>query len=228
MNNYVVATIKYWNIEQFRQNITLLPGSWHLITKQEELNLEQLKQLAPIYIFFPHWSWMVPKEIIENFNCVCFHMTDLPYGRGGSPLQNLIIRGFKETKLTALKMEHKIDAGPIYMKVAMSLEGSATDVFLRCSQLTFKMIRSIVELEPDPIAQQGHVVEFKRRTPQDSQLPKEAELYKIFDIIRMLDAETYPHAFLNYGQFRLNFQEARFDDPNNLSATVTFKKREDN
>ncbi len=34
----------------------------------------------------------MPREIFENWACVVFHMTDLPYGRGGSPLQNLIVR----------------------------------------------------------------------------------------------------------------------------------------
>ena len=32
------------------------------------------------------------QEIHENYKCIIFHMTDLPFGRGGSPLQNLISR----------------------------------------------------------------------------------------------------------------------------------------
>jgi len=37
--------------------------------------------------------WIILKEIFENYEIILFHMTDLPYGRGGSPLQNLIVRG---------------------------------------------------------------------------------------------------------------------------------------
>ena len=43
-------------------------------------------------------------------------MTDLPYGRGGSPLQNLIINGHKETMMSALRCVQELDAGPIYLK----------------------------------------------------------------------------------------------------------------
>ena len=43
-------------------------------------------------------------------------MTDLPYGRGGSPLQNLIVRGHKHTMISAIKCVKELDAGPIYLK----------------------------------------------------------------------------------------------------------------
>ncbi len=38
-----------------------------------------------------------------KFECVCFHMTDVPYGRGGSPLQNLIIREPQEYETDRVK-----------------------------------------------------------------------------------------------------------------------------
>ena len=47
-------------------------------------------------------------------------MTDLPFGRGGSPLQNLIVRGYKSTKLTAIKVQSGIDTGDIYLKKPFS------------------------------------------------------------------------------------------------------------
>ena len=50
-------------------------------------------------------------------------MTDLPYGRGGSPLQNLIVRGWKETKVLALKVVEELDAGPIYYKKRLAYMG---------------------------------------------------------------------------------------------------------
>ena len=43
-------------------------------------------------------------------------MTDLPFGKGGSPLQNLIMRGYKHSKLSSIKCAEKIDSGPIYLK----------------------------------------------------------------------------------------------------------------
>ena len=56
-------------------------------------------------------------------------MTDLPYGRGGSPLQNLIMMGKRNTKLTAFKCVKKLDSGPIYLKKKLSLDGNLEEIF---------------------------------------------------------------------------------------------------
>ena len=40
------------------------------------------------------------------------------------PIQNMIIRGFSNSKLCAFKIINKYDAGPIYKKVPVSLKGS--------------------------------------------------------------------------------------------------------
>ena len=60
------------------------------VRDQESLEFLKLSKFSPHYIFFPHWSWLIPEEIYQNFECVIFHMTNLPYGRGGSPLHYLI------------------------------------------------------------------------------------------------------------------------------------------
>lgn len=80
----------------------------------------------------------MPREITDNWECVVFHMTDLPYGRGGSPLQNLIVRGHKDTKISAVRMTEKLDGGPVYMKHALFLDGSAQEIFVRCSDIIFQ------------------------------------------------------------------------------------------
>jgi len=82
-------------------------------------------------------------------------MTDVPFGRGGSPLQNLIVRGLRETKFTALRMSGEFDAGPVYMKEVMPLEGGAEEIYLRASRLSGEMIERIIRLEPKPAEQKG-------------------------------------------------------------------------
>lgn len=86
------------------------------IKKNEDLNYENIKSIDPEYIFFPHWSYIIPAEIYQNFKCIIFHMTDLPFGRGGSPLQNLIVKKIYKTKISAIMCEEEIDSGDIYIK----------------------------------------------------------------------------------------------------------------
>jgi methionyl-tRNA formyltransferase len=73
------------------------------IRLREDLVAQTLAAHGPSHVFFPHWSWKIPATVHRGFECVIFHMTDLPFGRGGSPLQNLIVRGIERTQLTALR-----------------------------------------------------------------------------------------------------------------------------
>jgi methionyl-tRNA formyltransferase len=201
--SYIVATIRPWNIAIFHQFIKTYPGCWHLITNPRDLQVEMVNRIKPAYIFFPHWNHIVPKEILESAECICFHETDLPYGRGGSPLQNLISRGHKETVVSALRMTEELDAGPIYLKRPLSLEGLAEEIYLRTAKLIADMISEIISQRHSPRDQQGVPTLFARRTSDQSKIPSElALLDHLFDHIRMLDATEYPRAFLEYGGFR--------------------------
>jgi methionyl-tRNA formyltransferase len=201
--NYVVATIKPWNIKTYNEIIKNYPGAWHLITDHKELTAEKIKLINPKFIFFPHWSHIVSNEILRITTCVCFHETDLPYGRGGSPLQNLIALGHRETVVTALKMTEALDAGPIYSKRKLSLEGLAEEIFIRASYIVAEMIKTIITEDPKPMEQVGEPTFFNRRKPNQSKIPTEKiNLAGLFDHIRMLDAEGYPKAYLEIGGFR--------------------------
>jgi len=190
----------------------------------KELVLDNIRKINPIYIFFPHWSWIIPEDIFANFECVVFHMTDLPYGRGGSPLQNLIVRGYKETKLTALRCVNGLDAGPIYLKRPLSLAGTAEEILQNASSLIYEMIIEIVENQPVPVQQQGEVVVFKRRHPEDGNLAPLGELNKVYDYIRMLDAEGYPRAFIDTERLHMEFSEAKLDE-RYLEAKVRIRSK---
>ena len=130
----------------------------------------------------------------------------MPYGRGGSPIQNLIQRGHKDTVVTALRMVEDLDAGPVYAKRRLSLLGLAEEIFVRSAGVVSELIGEIVANEPEPAAQQGEAIVFKRRRPEESAVPDDMRsLAGLFDHIRMLDAADYPPAFLEHGGFRFEF-----------------------
>ena len=163
-----------------------------------KLTSEAVAAIDPQWIFVPHWSHLIPESIWGSWPTVIFHMTDLPYGRGGSPLQNLIERGHSSTMLSALRCGPGLDTGDIYIKQPLSLHGSAEEIFLRADGVIEQMIKQIVREEPDAIPQQGEPVLFTRRTPPMSNLAScpEGDLISWYDQIRMLDAKGYPYAFL--------------------------------
>jgi len=205
---YLVVGNKPWSYRIFSEKICNLPGQWRYISSIEELETIPLQEVSPEYVFFLHWSRKVPQAIINRFNCVCFHMTDVPYGRGGSPLQNLILRGHRETKLSALRMVAEFDAGPVYLKEVLSLDGSAEEILMRAMQQAAHMIEAIIKDQPQPVPQEGPVTLFKRRTPAESELRAITSLTALHDFIRMLDADGYPAAFLVQDGFRYEFHRA--------------------
>lgn len=207
---YIVVTSKPWNKKLFKEKISELPGVWRLINNPNGLKFKIISEFNPRYIFFIHWSHKVPKEITDNFECVCFHMTDLPHGRGGSPLQNLIARGNTETVISAIRMVQEFDAGPVYLKRPLSLFGNAEEIYIRAGKIITSMIHELIEKEPEPLVQQGKIVIFKRRHPCESRIPEDANLEKTFDWIRMLDAQGYPPAFVTVGNLRIEFKRAAF------------------
>ncbi len=211
MNTYIVATIKPWNIKIFKKRICHYPGRWFLISDPKKLTLRLIKKIKPSYIFFPHWSWIVSTEILNLAECICFHETDLPYGRGGSPIQNLISRGHRKTMISAIRMEKGIDTGPVYFKKPVSLSGTAQEIFERNAKIVAGMIFDIITKSIVLKPQKGRAVIFKRRTPDQGNIAKisDPSLDRVYDLIRMLDAETYPKAFLEIAGFRLEFTKAQ-------------------
>lgn len=220
---YVVAGYTPWSRKIFKERISKYPGKWHLISERKDMTKNKIKKITPEYIFFLHWSWKISEEIVNNYECVCFHMTDVPYGRGGSPLQNLIIRGHKKTKLTALKMIEKFDAGPVYLKENLLLSGRAEEIYERASNLIAKMILKMIRQKIKPKSQKGKPTIFKRRKPEESEIPQCQNIKEFYDFIRMLDAETYPKAFIIYKGFILEFFKPILRR-NSVSAEVKIKK----
>lgn len=223
MHKYIIVTIKEWNINQYNSSVYKKRKNWYLVTDIKKLTTTYLKSIKPKYIFFPHWSKKVNSKIINNYECVGFHETDVPYGRGGSPIQNLIIRNYKKTIISALKMTDELDAGPIYLKKPLKLNGNAQEIYERTSKKVFKMISIIVKKNIMPVAQKGKVVKFKRRKPKQSVLSKKTKtLGELYNHIRMLDAKTYPTAFIKHGNLRIEFKKAKINKKS-INASVSIK-----
>ncbi len=208
-------------LEKANRHLTI-----YTIDDEEQLTEDYLVQIRPTYIFFPHWSSIIPKNIYENYHCIVFHMTDLPFGRGGSPLQNLIARGIYETKISAIQCVEELDAGPVYVKENLSLHGNAEEIFMRSASKVERMITYIIKNNPVPIEQTGEVVQFKRRDRADGNLAQLTNLRSIFDSIRMLDAEGYPRAYLEVGNFVLEFDRASLKE-GEVHADVHIRLRKD-
>jgi len=225
MNNFILLSTKLWHTNLFEKLSINVDQNWIWINKKEEFSYKNIEKINPTKIFIPHWSYKIPEEIFSNFECIVFHMTDLPYGRGGSPLQNLIVRGFESTKISAIRVQDGIDTGDVYLKEDLNLNGSAQEIFKRGNFIIEKMIAKILQKKIEPIPQSGKVIEFKRRKPEQSNIEKLKNINKVNDYIRMLDADGYPKAFIENEFFKFEFTNAQLKENEEIIATVKIKMK---
>lgn len=227
---FLVAGKRPWNRDTWAEVAHALPEHrWEFVDGSggNAQLAEAADRESPAAVFFLSWPWKVPAEFVARHRCVNFHAAPLPFGRGGSIVQHLILSGWPTTTLVAHRMVAEIDAGPILLAREVSLDGSAEQVYMRIDRVAAKMIAEIVRTSPAERPQEGEMRRFPRRTPDQSDIRTAApSLDAAHDFIRMLDAEGYPPAFLDLGPLRLTFRRAaRYRG--RVEADVTIRVREE-
>ena len=207
---YLLCVHRQWAI-QLSKKMSRKYKAMEILTNPNKLTYRYVKKINPKYIFFPDWSWIVPNEIIENYDCVCIHESNLPKFRGGSPLQNQIIRGVEKTKSTAFLMTEGLDQGDILLQKDLSLGGSLDEIFERMIKNDFQIISQIIKGKFRRRKQIGKPTLYKRRKPSQSELKSLNYSTKyLYDFIRML-SDPYPNAFIKIGKKRIVFKTATLE-----------------
>ena len=83
MKHYVIATQQPWGIKAF-YSLPYDNGHWTMVGDEAWLE-PTIDHVKARYAFFLNWSAIVPPEILALTECVNFHCTALPCGRGGAP-----------------------------------------------------------------------------------------------------------------------------------------------
>ena len=177
-------------------------------------------------LFLPHFSELLPAQIYETYECIGFHTGDLPRDRGGSPIQHKILLGQYTTTVSAFKLGDGIDSGPIYLQEIIDLsQGNLDEILCNLSRICADMMLKIIENQPQPVDQIGDFELRTRRRPDDSLLSSHCEsLRSLYDFIRMLDGVDYPRAYLNLGEYKIEFTSAVFSDDEITTKCVIKKK----
>jgi len=207
---YLFCAYRDWALELYEK----LNKKYHdmiLIKSPKKLTYSRVKTINPKFIFFPDWSWIIPNQIINNYDCICFHESNLPKFKGGSPIQNQIIRCINKTKTTAFIMNEKLDSGAILLQKDLSLVGTLDEIFARMIKNDFEMITKIIQEEYKKRKQKGKSTYYKRRQPHESEL-RNLNYSKnyLYNFIRML-SDPYPIAYLRIGKKKIIFKSAKFN-----------------
>lgn len=172
-------------------------------------NAEELKKGD--ICFYLSYEHIVKKEILKKFrNNLVVHASDLPNGKGWSPLTWQILDGKKKIHVSLIEADEKVDSGKIYKKLQTKFNGFELLDELRFSvtDVTFKLCRNFVEKFPQSLKkakpQNGKETFYPRRFKKDSKLDLNKSILEQFNLFRVVDNDRYPAFFeLNGSKYYL-------------------------
>lgn len=199
---------------------------WIHLTEKLQVDMLGTRLGACDIALFFRWPHIVSKQVFSMSKCIVFHTSDLPEGRGGSPIQNQIMEGAISSKVNAIQMTEQVDAGPVYASAPVTLQGSASDIWLAISHVVFKLIGTILLTDPRPFPQSlAHGKPFKRRTDNDLAQVSRGDIEKVLRFIQMLDGPGYPGAFVDMGDYRLTLSRAGLCDDGSVLCDAKIRRR---
>jgi len=97
-------------------------------TLKDKIVIEEIKSLKPDLIVVAAYGQIIPKEILEipKYGSINVHASLLPKYRGASPIQAAILAGEKETGITVMLMDEKMDHGPILAQKKIKIYNNET------------------------------------------------------------------------------------------------------
>lgn len=133
-------------------------------------------------------------------NTLLVHASNLPEGRGWSPVIWQVLEGRKEVLVTMLEAEDKVDTGKIWLQKSINFNGN--ELYYEINELhhnaTLELMDELLQhyndIKPRPQAMEGATY-YPKRTPADSQLDPNKTIKEQFDILRVADPDRYPAFF---------------------------------
>lgn len=105
---------------------------------------DEVLNLKPDLVISSAYGQIVPSAILDypKFKCINTHGSLLPKYRGGAPIQRAIINGEKQTGITIMYMNEKMDEGDILYKESINIDihDTNTTLFDKLSKLSLQML----------------------------------------------------------------------------------------
>lgn len=147
------------------------------------------------------------------------HESDLPQGKGWSPLTWQILEGRDTIVVTLFEAAERVDSGVIYAQERMDFTGDELIDDLRAAQsnatrsLCDRFVRGFPGILAAARAQSGEESFYPRRRPSDSRVQQDRTLGELFDQLRVADPDRYPAFFdRNGARYEVRLKKAGRSD----------------
>ena len=113
-------------IEQFCRNNKLSFRNPNNLNSEEEL--KTFRELSPDIVIVVAYGQIIPKIFFSTakYGFINIHASLLPKWRGAAPIQRAIMNGDKKIGVSIMKIEEKLDSGPVLASKEIELDQNAT------------------------------------------------------------------------------------------------------
>tara|TARA_B110000977_G_C11080774_1_gene492854 strand:+ start:2434 stop:3093 length:660 start_codon:yes stop_codon:yes gene_type:complete len=180
---------------------------------------KNLRNNYDINIIFSYFKIIEKKYLNKSKKNIVIHASNLPYGRGMSPLTWQILKGKTTVIFTLIEANEKMDEGKIYYKKKIKIPKDVLFNEIKKIQLEsslgliFKFLGKYKKTGRFPVSflQKGSPYYFKLRTKIHSKLNINKSIRSQFNHIRVCDPENYPSYFIiNKKKFVINVHKEIF------------------
>jgi methionyl-tRNA formyltransferase len=167
------------------------------------------------FLFLISCSEIVKPEVRDRYrHTLVIHASDLPHGRGWSPMVWGTLEGRLEFTVSLLEAGDAVDSGDIWTKRQIRFRGH--ELF---DEINAALFAAEIELMNFAVTHEKTIVpakqadartkHYRRRTPEDSRLDPDKSLRDQFDLLRVSDSDRFPAFF----ELRGHRYEVRLSKP---------------
>ena len=148
---------------------------------------------------------IIPNEILRrNKHNLVVHESDLPKGRGWSPVTWQVLEGKNRIPIVLFEATEELDGGAIYLKDYIDLYGTELlpEIKRKQGEKTAELVCRFVESWPDVSgkAQKGVPTYYSKRTEFDDELDANKTISENFNLLRIAHNEEHPAWFRHRGK----------------------------
>jgi len=174
------------------------------VSLKEQDVVKKIREISPELGIVAAYGKLIPKQILELFpkGVLNLHPSLLPKYRGPSPIQSAILNDDKETGVTIILLDEKMDHGQILAQETIKLTGEEyfPELYDRLAKVGGKLLSKImplwVEKQITPMSQNDSKATICEKLEwSDGEIKLNEPVKKVFARIRALSSE--PGTWIN-------------------------------
>lgn len=170
------------------------------VTSLNTLEELEIHKNENVICFILACTQIIPQDLIKNnLKNIVIHESDLPKGKGWSPLSWQIEEGSNTIVFSAFEASNKVDDGDIVLQKTLKLEGTEllSDIKHKQAELTLEMVIELSQTFPNwnKRPQTGTESFYSKRTVDNDELDIKITLERLFNKLRITNNQDFPAWF---------------------------------